>query len=824
MLLICCCSMFVHAQNTNSKFVDIIAGLDSLQAVSPIEKAHLHIDKPFYSVGDTIWIKAYVTTQNNQLSALSRLLHVELINDDSVKTHLVMPITNGQAWGAITLYDTLYRTGNYTLRAYTNVMRNFDDDYFFNRQIAIGNALPKTAQILDSPALSPSLVATATSAASDNDISLSFFPEGGNLISNIAAVVAFKAIGKDGLSRNVNGYIVDEQGNKVTTFTSEHAGMGTFKLFAKPGSSFTAVYGAEKRVALPAIQPEGYSMAISQNKDNVLLKIISSAGISDGDAITIVAQANNEVLYTAKAALKAHGLITAIKKSRFAGGIVQFTLFDKNFSPVAERLIFVNHPEGNIRLVLTDAEADSKKPDTKRYKLTAVYGDGKPVSGAFSMAVTSATKVAYDENNEVTILSGLLLTSNLKGHIEQPNYYFTDTSALKRKQLDNLLLTQGWRRFIWQDVMAGNFKTNLRAPEQGDVAGIVTDEQQRPVAGARVNLLIKGKDGALLDTISDANGKFTFKEVFLSRDDDFIISATDKKGKAKYNIRADEVNLHRPPKISAAPLIPYPGFDAYIENAGKDYKELQSLGLLNSTGEILSEVKVSESKLPALKDQALKHSANLMGKGKANQVITFLDLIPCRGINELYGCLLSIGKLNNITYFKERFYARQSIDQLTTSVPMAVIINGTPANPDLPTPSIAMSEIASIEIVRSTSLSAIYGSRGGGGSIIITTKTGDVDYDAYERAYLGVENNKKGKLKLSSTSFAPRREFYTPVYNAQNTAETDLRSTIYWQPNIITDDNGTAVIEFAPGKAPYRIIMEGVGLNGQPGRTVINSN
>lgn len=826
LLLLSCCT-FARAQNPNGRFADMVVGLDSLQAISPIEKTHLHIDKPFYSVGDTIWLKAYVTNQNNNLSALSRLLHVELLNGDSVKTHLVMPITNGQAWGAITLYDTLYKAGNYRLRAYTNVMRNFDEDYFFNRAITIGNALPKMQANLPSPGLVPLLPVVANNVSSqNNDISLSFFPEGGNFISNLASVIAFKAVGTDGLSRNISGYIVDEQGNKVADFASEHAGMGTFKLFAKPGGNFTAVYtvnGAEKRVALPAVQSEGYSVAVTQDKYKIMLQIILSAGINDADAVYLVAQANNEVLYMAKSTVKGHGLNTAVPKSKLSDGIVQLTLFNKDFAPVAERLIFVKNDAQNVQLSLTDGAVDSKKPGSRKFKLKATDGDGKPVIGTFSVAVTDAGKVAYDDNNEVSIFSNLLLSSILKGYIEQPNYYFTDTTTLVQKQLDNLMLTQGWRRFVWQDVLAGKYKTNLVAPETGDMSGVVTDERQRTVAGARVTFLIKGKDGVFLDTVSDARGKFVFKEIFLSKEDNFLISATDKKGKTKYNVKAEELNPYTPPKIADLPFIPYAGFDAYLKSTTQDYQKLQSLGLLNHAGEMLNEVKVSETKLPPVKDVAVKHSANLHGGGKADQVITFLDLLPCAGTTELSGCLLSIGKLNNITYYKDRFYARQSINQISATAPMAIIVDGTPVIPDLPPPSITMSEIASVEIIRSAALSAIYGSRGSGGAIIITTKTGDVDYAAYEREYFGGgKSSKKEKLQLSTTSFAPRREFYIPEYNTEKQETTNLRSTIYWRPNVITDDTGTATFEFLTTDAPYRLIIEGVGINGQLGRKVIN--
>lgn len=817
------CSLFANAQNKGGRFADIILALDSMASLNPVEKTHLHIDKPYYSVGDTIWIKAYVTDQNNRLSDLSKIVHVELISgNDSIKTSLAMPITGGQAWGAITLDDSLFRAGDYTLRAYTAVMRNFDDEYIFRRSITIGNALPTGQSSLTNNSVSSVNLPVADKPQNASDeISLSFFPEGGNLISNTAATVAFKAIGKDGLSRNVSGSIVDENDTKVADFTTAHTGMGTFKLFAKAGSTFTAVInGTGKRTSLPGIQNEGYSLAASQDKENIFIKIISSAGISDSDTINLIAQANNEVLYTGKTTLKGHGLTTTIAKSRFPNGIVQLTLFNKSFSPVAERLIFVKPKSQKIQLSLIDTAADSQKPGTKRFKLLATDAAGKPVHGAFSIAVTNADKVAYDENNEISIFSNLLLTSDLRGYIEQPNYYFTDT--VNEKQMDNLLLTQGWRRFIWQDILAGRYKTPLFKPEQGNVTGIVTDGKKQPVAGAHVNLFIKGEDAIALDTVSDAQGRFVFENVFLDKEERFLITANDEKGKAKYIVTPDKFDAVTLPKIVRSQVIYYPGFTDYLESAGKDYKELQDLGLLNRTGTLLDEINIAEKKLPAVKEVAIKHSANLLGKGRANAVITFMDLLPCGGTTDLAGCLISIGKLNNIFYdaSKNRFFARQANDPLWGGSPMAIVVNGAPAREGYQG---SMSEIASIEILKSTAHSALYGSNGSGGAIIITTKTGDVDYKAYERELSGGKDA-QSRINLSATSYARRREFYTPVYGVAKPQIAALRSTIYWKPNIVTDKDGRATIEFLTGDTPanYRMILEGIGMNGELGRKVFN--
>src|ERR1700742_5100741 len=124
----------------NEKTKTIVSALDNFQIKHPIEKIHIQFDKPYYALGDTLWMKAYVVNESNQLSALSKILHVELVNDaDGSKRPISsLPLTKGLAWGAITLSDSLLTGGDCHIYAYTNWVRNFGPEYFFNKSIKIG--------------------------------------------------------------------------------------------------------------------------------------------------------------------------------------------------------------------------------------------------------------------------------------------------------------------------------------------------------------------------------------------------------------------------------------------------------------------------------------------------------------------------------------------------------------------------------------------------------------------------------------------------------------------------------------------------------------
>lgn len=815
MLMLPLLALHTHAQN---KLKDVANKLEGFNKKLPIEKVHLHLDKPYYSVGDTIWVKAYVVDGNNQFSGISNLLYVDLIDsNDSIKTSLTLPIIDGQGWSAIALSDSLMAAGNYNIRAYTTVMRNYGTDYFFNKPLSIVDALPpkpgENAGVTNNP-----ITPITTSRQAGNDMSLQFFPEGGNLVVGIASKVAFKAMGTDGLSRNASGYVIDKDNNRVTEFKSGHAGMGMFRLFPTAGNSYTAIVntnGVETKYLLPNAAKQGYGLAVSQNEENIQVRIVAITPSANTQTLNLVAQANNQVLYSGKADLKNSGFSTSIPKKYFTEGIAQITLLTADFKPVAERLIFIK--PANLKIDL--AGEDRKSPGRSAFKIRVTDGDNDPAIGAFSVAITNDSKVPYNENDEVSIFSNLLLTADLKGYIEKPNYYFTDPSPVKEQELDNLLLTQGWRRFVWDDLLQDKPYTANYKAETGDVTGVVLNDDKKPVSGARVNLLFTTGPQVALDTVTDKDGRFVFNGVWPDKSDKYIVTATDKRQKARYTVELDTLEQLMPPVVKQPFIAPKAEqLEVYQKAAKKDFEELQSKGLLGNRV-ILKEVKVIEKKkAPTLLDVALLNSVNLSGKGNANTVVTFKDLTRCGGNPDLGSCLLSIGKLINVQYrpnrqnpFMGAFYTRGNTQ------PMAIIQDGVPVDNFYG----SINDIASVEILRSGGYTTIYGARGAGGVIVITTKRGGIDYSAYE-------NDENGNLvkrslpPLSNVSFAPRREFYVPPYTSGVENIRPQQATIYWAPNIITNQNGSAVVEFPKEQTPgrYKIVIEGIDVNGSLGRRV----
>ncbi|MEO6497490.1 MAG: hypothetical protein ABIN95_00690, partial [Mucilaginibacter sp.] len=218
----------------------IATQLDKWLDEQPQEKIHLHLDKPYYAVGEDIWFKAYVTAgSDHRLSALSGILNVELINDrDSIKQSIKIPLTSGLGWGDLNLADTL-KEGNYRIRAYTNWMRNAGDEFIYSRRLSVWPASPIGPQDPARPNPNTTFGRAQAVAASRPDVQ--FFAEGGDLIEGLPAVVAFKATDASGRSLSVRGQLLNAQNAVVVpSFSSRHAGMGRFAFVPGAGQHYHA--------------------------------------------------------------------------------------------------------------------------------------------------------------------------------------------------------------------------------------------------------------------------------------------------------------------------------------------------------------------------------------------------------------------------------------------------------------------------------------------------------------------------------------------------------------------------------------------------------
>lgn len=786
--------------------------LDKWRNNNPQEKVYLHLNKSFFLLGDTMYCKAYiVNAEGNMPSSISNIVYVDVIdNNKQVLKTMLLPVSDGIAWSAIAV-NNLFHQGDYHIRAYTNWMRNFDNDFFFDKTITVLDGANKK------------LTATSlTSVKSQVAHKCYFFPEGGQMVTGLPAHLGFKAIGLNGMSIAVEGRIIDESGTQAVDFRSGFAGMGNCTFTPLPQHTYTAVVkykdGSEEKISLPAAETMGYVLNIDNTDNKNISIIISAKGVSDD--VMLIAQNNNQVQYAAKLKLINNIIKTTIAKKKFLTGIVQFTLFTSSSIPMAERLIFINHNDQlNVHTSL-DKLIYGKR---EKVKLTLHVTDNldEPVTGSFSIAVTDGNTEPLNKTNEHNITTNLLLTSDLKGYIENPNYYFTDTDSNKVKDLDNLLLTQGWRRFKWKEILADQFTSLSYLPEKSlAITGKAVFENGTPALGTKIMLLSKTGNGFTLEAQTDSVGTFVFNNLDIINDAQFVLQAEPKNGNKNVKITA---NSFSPPGVyyniqTNQASTADSSLNKYILANGRRWEERMKSGMASEGTFTLEEVTVTTKKLSKVQ-QAVRPSYNLNGPGNADQVLTYDDIPNCHDLTQ---CLP--GKLIGV-YFKT-VTDNNGVPKITLysssgqNKPMLIIVDGV----DMPESQSSISnipahDVQSIEVLRSGAYLSSYGTRAAGGVLIITTKKGDIDYNHLDNK----KEFSKGTLFLKMSGYTANREFYSPDYSSSlsNITTPDLRSTIHWQPNVVTDNNGNAVIEWynADISGNYNIAVEGISNDGRIGNT-----
>ena len=637
-----------------------------------------------------------------------------------------------------------------------------------------------------------------------------FFPESGNLVNGIRSRVAFKAIGPNGLGVNIKGTVTDNNNTEVAQMTTRHLGMGVFAFVPEAGKTYKAQItypdGSQNTVALPAALAQGYVMTLN-NTDTakITVRVIGSAGLNAKDNY-IVAQSGGVVCFVGRNGAGTTNFSAQIPKNKFPSGIAQFTLFTASGEPLNERIAFIQRETDQLNLKVSAGAPASAPRQKVKINFNAANGNGKPVVGVFSAAVIDESKVQTDEVAENSIFSHILLSSDLKGYVEQPNYYFTRVNENTNADLDILMMTQGYRRFAWKALLANQIPAPaFQAEKDLQISGTVKTTGGKPVANSKVMLFTTAGGTFILDTVADAQGRFVFKNLIFKDSIKFVIQARTAKNSKNVEITLD--NLPNRAVVKNVKMqdveVGAEALNAYLKFSKKQYDEEAKYGLGNHTI-LLKEVTVTEKRR-----SALTNSSNLNGPGNADQVIT-ADALEKMGCSTIDQCLQ--GRLLGVIFRGGEAYSTRSPNS-----PMQIIVDGIYVQSDYLS-SIPPMNVSSIEVLRTIGTTAIYGSRGGGGVIVINTKRGG------EYNYSAAQIYAPGIITYTPKGYYNARQFYAPKYDDPKTNVTiaDLRTTIHWVPNIITDSSGNASFEFfnAGTKGTYRVVVEGLDDEGHLGRQV----
>ncbi|GAB3932809.1 hypothetical protein [Larkinella terrae] len=770
LLLIQFCSLPVWAQ------VDPQKQLEAYRNRALQEKLFLHIDRTFYVAGELMWFKInYVDGSFHKPLSLSKVTYLEVLDKENrpvLQTKVAM--ADGAGDGSLFIPTTL-ASGNYLVRAYTNWMKNFSPDYFFEKTVTIVNTFRK----LELPPLKDSL-------ATD----IQFFPEGGNLVRKLTSTVAFKTVGSRGKGVDVRGAVVDQTNDTVVRFKPLKFGMGRFEFTPAEGRQYRAVLtdanGKTITRPFPAIQEQGYTMQLAESSNGQLRITVNSN--TNAATVYLLAHTRLAAIQADQQSFRDNTASFVIDKKTLGEGISHLTVFDASRKPVCERLYF-KRPERRLAI---DAKLTSGVLSTREkavVDLTAQDETGKAALADLSVAVYRLDSLQPAESGDIQTY--LLLTSDLRGAVESPEYYFSASGPEVAEATDNLMLTQGWRRFRWETVQQPNQPQEEYLPEVNGhfIRGkIVHSGTGMPGRGISSYLSVPGKHILLYGSRSDSEGRIHFETKDFYGPKDLVGQINPKDSIFRMELQNPFFERFSSPRP--------PVFDF----------------------------------LPALKDPLLNRSISMQAQNAyyrgnlSRYQPPKVDSIPFYGIaNEKY-------MLDDFTRFpvmEEIFreyvpgvMARKRRDGYMISVldvPHKLFFDSSPMVLLDGVPIFSMDRVMEIDPRKVQKLEVmtrryIVGPLVFDGLISFTTYKGDL---------AGYRPDAKALLADYEGLQVPR-DFYVPRYDTPQKSGSrlpDLRNLLHWVPSVKLNAQGKAQLEFytSDEDGTYRFVINGITADGRAG-------
>ncbi len=783
-----------------------LAKLTKFLQQTPQEKVYLHLDKPYYMAGEMMWFKGYLfdATLHN-LDSVSRVLYVDLIDPSigKVLIHNVLPCENAMTDGSFKLPDSLVEK-TYTVRAYTNYMKNFSEDWFFQKPVKIWQK--KTDSRGDYKALA--------------DVAdCHFFPEGGYLVNDVESRLAYKAVNAAGKGIDIEGVVFENGVDTVLAFKSTHLGMGNFYFKPKAGKTYVVKIkkadGTEGVFSLPEAQAQGMTLAVDNTTSKTNIKVFINntqpQTADKGGEIFIIAHQRGLPCFSVKAPNTQKAIAVNIPRATIPDdGIVQITLFDAEGQPRCERLVFVQQNK-QINLKITSDKAEYEPREKVTLTVEATDSLGKPVVGNFSLAATDGTQVLSEKYGE-NLMSYLLLSSDLNGNdavlrgvVEEPAYYFDKSIKTASRDLDLLMMTQGWRRFKWHDILTEQIQKPKFLIEQGlSVTGKVMRPSGKISKNVNVTLLIGGDNKPLIMVgTADTAGVFGFYNLNFFDTTRIFVQAVKEKGGRNLDILVDNSGLAAKVLVTRIPFNPM-AFDAtafadFLKTT-KETLDFERKLQLNKD-KMLETVEIKAKRATPVDDRRMYGTASNtidMTKENCGSYFSILDVIRGR----VAGVQVNGSGLDVSVVIRGGSSVGFRLDGMPVDIETIATISAC--------------DVEAIDILKGPE-AAIFGMNGGDGVIAVLTKRGNANFD-YSN-----DPSPAGIIVQRRSGYTTQREFYAPHYDESKPEHEfkDFRSTLHWQPYIQTDANGKATVSFwnSDAKTKIQVVAEGVSKTGRIGVT-----
>jgi TonB-dependent SusC/RagA subfamily outer membrane receptor len=757
------------------------------------EKVYLHTDRSIYSAGEELWFKIYLLDGKSHTPlAGANNVYVDLV-DAGGKTVIRKPyfVENGTADGSFTINDSL-GTGVYTLYAYTNYLRNFGIGTFFKKEITLSRIeITGAGQVIAQEADTiPERV------VEEKGIALRFMPEGGYLPENLYHKLAFRISGPGGKGINLRGVIKDQNGSIKDSLIATFRGMGVLSFRAEPGERYYALlneFPADTFVLpQPADVPQFQYMG---HKDSIVEFRFRDGGRHRGSQFYIVVKARGEILFYVPKKFNTSESIVKLHRRVFSPGINEVVLMDGNFVPLSERLVFMPGAAHAPITLSTPKEIYSTREKTRvTFRLDDV--EDRAAGGSFSLAVLNLEQAGLKDIPDGNILSYLELESEIRGGIEDPGYYFSHPYDSVKEQLDLLLLTQGWRKYIWDKAFTDSLTEMNYTREAGLTIG---GRAQRLLKNTGVEngniILMIPQEFILAETQTDSNGYFYFDRMVLYDSTKIVVQSRNSNNKANTRL-VDAGLIYEPPPLF--PPVPkevnLTELRNYNRNAYSRYVSNSYYNFDNSTI-LIDEVTVVHKKKE-------EDDGHFRMYSQASSVIDVEEELV-GGYSDLL--LFLQGRVAGLLIMGDRVSIRGA-----QGSPL-FILDGFEIDMEMAR-TIPLEQVDKIEVLKDAANTAVFGLRGGNGVIAIYTRRGELDYSAYP--LLDV-------IAKSIEGFGRSKQFYMPDYSTplKDPSRIDHRATLYWEPNLVPDATGTASLEYynSDDTGKVVIITEGILNNGKAG-------
>ena len=746
---------FSASSQPNNTVIEKLAGqLDSLGKTRPPEMVYIQTSKGIYETLEDLWFKAYLLDAHTFApSSLSQTLYLQLLNENTgqVVWQEKYEVQNGFVDGHIFLQDTL-SVGDYLLAACTpNSFFGDSTEMKAIRRIQLRKELKANYDGWKEPLRLPA-------PNKNGSIQFSTFPEGGNIVSGIKTRLAFKAVKTDGMPPDIEGTLFEDS-VPLVKFKSARAGMGSFEFTPLSGKKYHIRLSEPARDStflLPEVYPEGISLRLNSRDKEFLEFIVSQSPPFQKKTIYLRGQIRGVVDCIAMGVLNNELKIKIPLKEFPCQGIAEFTLFNDSLIPLAERLVYIK-PGKNLQI---ETRLNKEKYETREkatLKIMVKDESGQPVTA--NLGVSVYDKLYQNSADPENILTHCYLTSQLKGKIYDPGYYFDPKNEDREEALDLLLLTQGWRRYVWgQTALKENANTNKQVILDG-------------VEG-EVNATAKVKKARKLQQI--------VMVYYPGKNENIDLLPVDSAG--KFMVTTQHLKTWQGSYVYLKPMAP-PEFESRIS--------------LSDPFKTINEIrKIKEINYPLSGPKVIKKEEDFIDPYVEGHKTIKLDevTVTARGTtifrDKYIGYLDSIAKLNfNSDYVCKHGYlnCRAHKNDTTNTKP----VEGKTYN---------------VVVYKDVD----------GRTIVTGAYLLEYHYPKFTEEEL-LKMNNLSRVK----AYYPHREFYQPNYDIKSggISISDFRNTLVWAPSVITNEKGEATIEFFCSDLNTGFVgsIEGISSEGLPG-------